>query len=172
MSDTKTQLIAVLPRLRRFCRGLTGSVVEGDELVQMACERALSRLDQWQAGTRLDSWLYRIAQNMWINKMRQEKTRNTAPDPDAVDAAVGGDTRQEVETRDLHKKTMAAMRRLPPEQREVLVLVCVEGFSYRDAAETLGLKIGTVMSRLSRARLRLWEMVHGDPATAQAAQKG
>lgn len=172
MSDTRSQIIAMLPRLRRFCRGLTGSAEEGDELVQMACERALSRLHQWQEGSRLDSWLYRIAQNVWINKMRQEKNRNTVPDLDAVSAVAGGDTRQEVETRDLHQKTMAAMRHLPPDQREVLVLVCVEGFSYREAAETLGLKIGTVMSRLSRARLRLWQMVHGDPAMAAAVQKG
>jgi RNA polymerase sigma-70 factor (ECF subfamily) len=172
MSDVKTQLIAMLPRLRRFCRGLTGSAVEGDELVQMACERALSRLDQWQKGTRLDSWLYRIAQTTWINKMRQEKTRNTVPDLDAVAAVAGGDTRQEVEARDLHKKTMDAMRRLPPDQREVLVLVCVEGFSYREVAETLDVKIGTVMSRLSRARVRLWEMVHGESPTSAAMQKG
>jgi len=172
MSDTKTQLIAMLPRLRRFCRGLTGSTVEGDDLVQMACERALSRLDQWQEGTRLDSWLYRIAQTVWINKMRQEKSRNTSPDLDAVAAAVGGDTRQEVEARDLHQKTMAALQTLPSEQREVLVLVCVEGFSYRQVAETLDLKIGTVMSRLSRARIRLWEMVHGKPEASSAMQKG
>ncbi|MGI9405145.1 MAG: RNA polymerase sigma factor [Hyphomicrobiaceae bacterium] len=162
MSDPKTHLIAVLPRLRRFCRGLAGSAVDGDELLQMACERALSRLHQWQPGTRFDSWMYRIAQTIWINKMQQEKTRNTVSDTDALSTIVGGDSRHELEVRDIYGKTMASLRRLPVEQREVLILVCVEGLSYKEAADMLELKIGTVMSRLARARMRLREMVHGE----------
>lgn len=172
MTDTKAHLIAMLPRLRRFCRGLTGSEVEGDELTQMTCERALSRLHLWQEGTRLDSWLYRIAQNLWINRMRQEKTRNTVADMDQLATVAGGDTRTEMETRNLYGKTMAALRELPDDQREVLILVCVEGFSYKEAAETLDLKVGTVMSRLSRARVRLWEMVHGENAASRQSQEG
>jgi len=162
MSDPRKQLVALLPRLRRFCRGVAGSSVEGDELLQMACERALSRLHQWQSGTRFDSWMYRIAQTIWINKAHMENRRNTVADTDALSAIVGGDARVELETLDLYGKTMASLRRLPDEQRQVLILVCVEGFSYQEAADMLELKIGTVMSRLSRARLRLREMVHGD----------
>lgn len=172
MSDPKTQLIALLPRLRRFCRGVAGSTVEGDELLQMACERALSRLHQWQPGTRFDSWMYRIAQTIWINKVQMESRRNTIADSDALSGIVGGDTRTEVETRDLYDKTMASLRELPIEQRQVLVLVCVEGFSYQEAADMLELKIGTVMSRLARARLRLREMVHGEVPVSQPQKQG
>ena len=171
MSDPKTHLIAVLPRLRRFCRGLAGSAVEGDELLQMACERALSRLHQWQPGTRFDSWMYRIAQTIWINKMQQEKTRNTVSDTDALSNIVGGDARQDIEIRDLYGKTMTSLRRLPNEQREVLILVCVEGLSYKEAANMLDLKIGTVMSRLARARMRLREMVHGELPVPQSEEE-
>ena len=151
---------------------MTCSEVEGDELTQMVCERALSRLHLWQEGTRLDSWLYKIAQNLWINRMHQEKTRNTVADMDQLATIAGGDTRKEVEMRNLYGKTVAALRELPHNQREVLILVCVEGFSYKEAAETLDLKVGTVMSRLSRARIRLWEMVHGETATSRQSHEG
>ena len=91
---------------------------------------------------------------------------------DQLATVAGGDTRTEVETRNLYGKTMAALRELPDDQREVLILVCVEGFSYKEAAETLDLKVGTVMSRLSRARVRLWEMVHGENAASRQSQEG
>jgi RNA polymerase sigma-70 factor (ECF subfamily) len=71
------QLVAVLPRLRRFARGLTGSAVEADDLVQAACERALARTHQFQAGTRFDSWMFRIVQTVWIDQLRARDSRRT-----------------------------------------------------------------------------------------------
>ena len=116
--------------------------------------------------------MYRIAQTMWINKAQMENRRNTVADTDALSSVIGGDARVELETRDLYGKTMASLRRLPDEQRQVLILVCVEGFSYQEAADMLELKIGTVMSRLARARLRLREMVHGDGPVSQPESQG
>ena len=104
--------------------------------------------------------------------MHQEKTRNTVADMDQLATIAGGDSRKEVEMRNLYGKTVAALSELPDNQREVLILVCVEGFSYKEAAETLDLKVGTVMSRLSRARLRLWEMVHGETAASRYSYEG
>ena len=117
--------------------------------------------------------MYRIAQTIWINKVQMENTRNTRlPILTRSQPIVGGDARVELETRDLFGKTMASLRRLPDEQRQVLILVCVEGFSYQEAADMLELKIGTVMSRLARARLRLREMVHGDGPVSQPESQG
>lgn len=156
------QLVALLPRLRRFAHGLTGSVEEGDDLVQSACERALSRIDQWQQGTRLDSWMFRIVQTVWIDRVR--KRREVALDPKAWERLPGVDGVHQAETR----SELAAVRRLvgelPEEQRTVLLLVSVDGLSYREAAEALDLPVGTVMSRLSRARLHI-----GRRLTEQAA---
>ena len=77
--DIRTELVALLPRLRRFAYGLTGSLDEGDDVVQSACERALTRLDQFQPGTRLDSWMYRIVQTVWIDRRRaQQAARSQA----------------------------------------------------------------------------------------------
>lgn len=154
MSDTsRLQLVALLPRLRRFAHGLTGSVDEGDDVVQSACERALSRLHQWQPGTRLDSWMFRIVQTVWIDRVR--KRRELALEPEQWERLPGTDGVRDAESR----AELAAVRRfigeLPEEQRVVLLLVSVDGLSYREAAEALDLPVGTVMSRLSRARLSL-----------------
>ena len=149
------EMAALLPRLRRFAYGLTGSIDAGDDLVQSACERALSRLHQWQAGTRLDSWMYRIMQNLWFDELRAGRRREVATESDVLDAMTGGDAESEMASR----LDLAAVRRhmadLPPDQRAVLLLVSVEGLSYKEAAAVLDVPIGTVMSRLARARLAL-----------------
>lgn len=146
--------MALLPRLRRFAYGLTGSRDEADDLVQSACERALSRLHQWRPGTRLDSWMYRILQTVWIDRLRSRRTRIEA-EPELLRRLAGGDAQRELEARLDLARVRRLIAALPDEQRLVLVLVTVEGFSYKDAAETLGIPIGTVMSRLARARLEL-----------------
>jgi RNA polymerase sigma-70 factor, ECF subfamily len=153
-------MVALLPRLRRFAFGLTGSRDEADDLVQAACERALSRLHQWQPGTRLDSWLYRIAQTLWIDQLRVRKNRGDPVEPEVLDRlpASGG---RSAEGEHMLARVSAAMDRLPEEQRLVLVLVSVEGLSYQEAAEVLEVPVGTVMSRLARARKRLHALVHG-----------
>jgi RNA polymerase sigma-70 factor (ECF subfamily) len=151
----KSQLVALLPRLRRFAYTLTGSVDEGDDVVQSALERALGRLDQWQEGTRLDSWMFRIIQNISIDRKRARRVRGESEDPDLLAAVPGDDGRRTTEG----VLTLEAVRRivaeLPEEQRTVLALVAIEGLSYREAADTLGVPMGTVTSRLARARQRI-----------------
>ncbi len=154
MASVQSQMIQLLPRLRRFARGLSGSAAAADDLVQGACERALRAADTWQEGTRFDSWMFRILHNLWIDdrrKARLEVIDGRSPD-------IAGDDGRRVTGARLE---MADVRRriamLPDAQREVLMLVCVEGVSYREAAAILDVPIGTVMSRLARARTALAE---------------
>lgn len=157
--STHDALIALLPRLRRFACGLSGSVDDGDDLVQSACERALSRMDQFAPGTRLDSWMFRIVQNVWIDRRRGAKRRGTVVPVESIDDLPGADGVREVEARIELAQVRRAVGDLPDEQREVLMLVTVDGMSYREAATTLDIPIGTVMSRLARARLALGHAV-------------
>lgn len=168
---TKAEMIALLPRLRRFARGLTGSEEEADDLVQAACERAIQRIGQWQPGTRLDSWMFRIMQNLWIDAIRMGKLRGShlsIVDPESQQAP-GMDGEQATMNRLTLEAVRRGVQRLPPDQRSVLLLVCVEGSSYKEAADTLGIPVGTVMSRLSRARLALNRMVGGPDSDNLAA---
>ena len=156
----RQELVALIPRLRRFARGLTGTASDADDLVQAACERALARSQQWTPGTRLDSWVFRIVHTVWLDELRSRKVRavDAAADPDAV---IGDDGRARTEA----TLTLAAVRRfiaeLPDEQRAVLLLVTVEGLAYKEAADSLGVPVGTVMSRLSRARAALAARMEG-----------
>ena len=148
------QLVAVLPRLRRFARGLTGSAVEADDLVQAACERALARTHQFQAGTRFDSWMFRIAQTVWIDQLRSRDTRKTESEDAALNVGSDESVRR-VEARMALREVQAAVDTLPAEQRVALLLVTVEGLSYKEAADVAEVPVGTIMSRLARARLAL-----------------
>ena len=154
----------MLPRLRRFAYGLTGSMDEGDDLVQATYERAIRSIDQWQPGTRLDSWMFRIAQNLRYNEVRSARTRLRHLRPITTDDQANCDGVQAMESR----LSLAAVRRflgrLPDDQRTTLLLVCVEGMSYQEVADTLEVPIGTVTSRLARARIRLREYMNGEPA--------
>jgi RNA polymerase sigma-70 factor, ECF subfamily len=148
------QLIAVLPRLRRFARGLTGSAVEADDLVQAACERALARRHQFQEGTRFDSWMFRIVQTIWIDQIRSRQVRKE--DGDVAEERLGSDEPvRRVEARLALSETRRAVEGLPPDQRAVLLLVTVDGLSYKEAAEVVQVPVGTIMSRLARARAAL-----------------
>ncbi len=171
---TKTEMISLLPRLRRFARGLTGSEEEADDLVQAACERAIQRISQWQPGTRLDSWMFRIMQNLWIDAIRVGKLRGShlsLVDPEGQNVA-GLDGERATMNRLTLEAVRRGVQRLPPDQRSVLLMVCVEGCSYRETAESLGVPVGTVMSRLSRARLALNRMVGGPDETVATASGG
>ncbi len=154
--DIRQQLIVLLPRMRRFAYSLTGSMDEADDVVQAACERALRRLDQFEPGTRLDSWLFRIVQTTWIDRRRYDIRRNYVDDPDAAEA-VGHDARvhEQTEARMALEIVQREVDMLPDEQRIVLSLVTIDGMSYQEAADVTGVPIGTVMSRLARARKRL-----------------
>lgn len=148
------QLIAVLPRLRRFARGLTGSAAEADDLVQAACERALTRAHQFQEGTRFDSWMFRIAQTIWIDQLRSRNTRKEVVEDEALH--VGSDEPgRRVEARLALQEVRAALAQIPAEQRMALLLVTVDGMSYKQAAEVAEVPVGTIMSRLARARVAL-----------------
>jgi len=148
------QLIAVLPRLRRFARGLCGSVVEADDLVQAACERALARAHQFQAGTRFDSWMFRIAQTIWIDQLRARDIRRVGGEDEALLVGTDESVRR-AEARMRLGEVDVVLAQLPAEQRTALLLVTVDGLSYRDAAEIANVPVGTIMSRLARARLTL-----------------
>jgi RNA polymerase sigma-70 factor, ECF subfamily len=148
------QLIAVLPRLRRFARGLTGSAVEADDLVQAACERALARQHQFQEGTRFDSWMFRIVQTIWIDQIRARGVRKEGGDV-GEDRLGSDEPVRRVEARLALAEVRRAVERLAPDQRAALLLVTVDGLSYKEAAEVVQVPVGTIMSRLARARIAL-----------------
>lgn len=148
------QLIAVLPRLRRFARGLTRGAVEADDLVQAACERALARRHQFQEGTRFDSWMFRIVQTIWIDQIRSREVRKE--DASSAEDRLGSDEPvRRVEARLALAEVRRAVEHLSPDQRAALLLVTVDGLSYREAAEVAQVPVGTIMSRLARARIAL-----------------
>ncbi len=161
------QLIAVLPRLRRFARGLTGSAVEADDLVQAACERALTREHQFQEGTRFDSWMFRIVQTIWIDHLRARDVRKEGGE--IPEDRLGTDEPvRRVEARLALAEVRRAVERLPTDQRATLMLVTVEGLSYKEAAEVAGVPIGTIMSRLARARIALQLQLDGGGSRTNA----
>ncbi len=154
-------MVALLPRLRRFAGSLAGAGSDADDLVQATCERALRALDTWMPGTRLDSWMFRIMHNLWIDTIRGRKP---AAPLDGIPDIAGDDGRRTVEAGSELAAAGRIIAALPEAQRAVLVLTCVEELSYRDAAEVLGVPIGTVMSRLARARQTLMEEMNRVPA--------
>jgi len=159
LEDLPQQIVALLPRMRRFAYSLTGSRDDGDDIVQAACERALGRLHQWQPGTRLDSWMFRIIQTSWIDRLRSRRVRGEDQSPDMIESLIGEDGRRLTEARLMLSRVRKAIDELPQDQRSVLVLVAVDGLTYREASDILDVPIGTVMSRLARARRRLHELM-------------
>ena len=147
------ELEAVVPRLRRYARALTGSREAADDLTQDALERAWHKRALWQPGTDLRAWMFTIMHNVFVNGMR--KGRPTV----SMDEVAGEEPRAasgaSVETGIVLGELARSLSLLPDEQRDVLLLVGLEQFSYAEASEVLGVPIGTVMSRLSRGRERL-----------------
>ena len=156
MSDQfKKDLVVLVPRLRRFALSLSGNQADADDLVQSACVKALKNEAQFRPGTRMDSWMYRIIQTLWIDDRRRAKTRGTQIDAEVTGLSDDGRAARLPEDRMMLDLAREAMTGLKEDQRIVLSLVAIEGLSYRDTAEVLDLPIGTVMSRLSRARASL-----------------
>lgn len=157
MHDTiKAELTTLVPRLRRFAYALTGSRPDGDDLVQAACVKALERLHQYRDGTRLDRWLFRIVQTTWLDRVRRMRRCDTGSGPAALDLlSDDGTAVRQTEDRLMLARVRAEMAELPEDQRAVLALVAIDGTSYAEAAAILGIPVGTVMSRLARARARL-----------------
>ena len=157
-SDPRQGIVELLPRLRRFSYALTGDSDKGDDLVQEGCLRAFARLDQWQAGTRLDSWMFRIIHNIWIDQKRASKVRGIPVNLDDAPDLAGTDGRDDTERRLTLNRVLESMERLPAEHRELIALISIEGVSYQEAAAILDIPLGTVTSRLVRARRALHAM--------------
>lgn len=162
------QLVAFLPNLRRFAISLCGARDVADDLVQAACERALANAARFESGTRFDAWMFRILRNLWIDQIRRRKTAGEHVDVDEQHHLAGASGERDVEARLALKSVEGAIAALPDEQREVLVLVCVEELSYRETADVLEIPIGTVMSRLARARQNLAKTVGITAAPARS----
>lgn len=145
-------LVGSLPKLRRFAVSLTGSRQRADDLVQTACMKALAAQGEWRHETRFDAWMFRIVRNAWIDEIRRGAVRGPHADLADHEDAATTDGEAAVMSKLTLASVMAALDSLPPEQREVMVLVCVEEFSYAEVASMTGVPIGTVMSRLARAR--------------------
>ena len=150
------QIIALLPRLRRFARNLTRNPHDADDVVQIGVERALVRLDQWRSDARLDSWMFKIIRNAWIDELRARGRRDKIFLNEEAGENIGTDS-MERETERL--SVQAAMARLPEDQATAVSLVLVEGLPYKEAAEVLDVPIGTLTSRLARGRLALQSLL-------------
>ncbi|GHC59440.1 DNA-directed RNA polymerase sigma-70 factor [Gemmobacter tilapiae] len=152
-------LINLLPNLRRFALSLCRNPDIADDLVQITVERAFAARNHYDPATPLAAWTFRILRNAWIDMTR--KTRNHGAQIPIDDMADGPsvDGRQVTEARLMLGSVEAAMAELPDQQREVMVLVCIEDMTYAEVAEILETPIGTVMSRLSRARINLAKML-------------
>lgn len=159
------ELVALLPNLRRFAISLCRSRDIADDLVQTTCEKALNARSSYEPGTRLDAWLFRILRNAWIDRVRRLKAEGVQSDIADAHYLVGQDGAAVSEARLVLDETATAIAALPDDQRAVLILVCVEELSYREAAEVLDIPVGTVMSRLARARRKLVDQMGIDSPT-------
>ena len=150
-----------IPRLRRYARALTGTREAADDLVQDALERAWTKQHLWQPDTNLRAWLFSIMHNVHVNQVRspQNQTLETLED-EAMELPVRATQQDGLMVRDLDR----ALRQLPVEQREVLLLVGLEQMSYEESSQVLGIPLGTVMSRLARGREKLRTLMYGLPA--------
>ena len=155
-------IVAEIPRLRRYAQALTGDAARADDLVQDALERALAKWLLWRHGSDLRAWLFAIMHNLFVNQVRASQLIEYRADddiPEQVARATQGDG---LALRDLDR----ALAELSIEQREVLLLIGLEELSYVEAARVLGVPLGTVMSRLSRARVRLGMLLEGQAGGA------
>jgi RNA polymerase sigma-70 factor (ECF subfamily) len=151
----RAEIAAHIPRLRRYARALAGDSHRADDLVQDTLERALTKFHLWRHGSDLRAWMFAIMHNVFINQLKAR--RELALDDAVEDGLQSAPQSDPLELRDLD----TALRRLPMEQREVLLLVGLEQLSYAEASQALGVPVGTVMSRLSRGRERLRAVMSG-----------
>lgn len=150
-NGTDPDFLAELPRLRRYARALVGDRAAADDLVQDTLERAWSRIAQWRAGTDLRAWMFGIMHNLRVDQLRRPGLNTSSWDDEDIEVPVRATQTDGIELEELAD----AIRRLPEEQRSVLLLVALEEMRYEDVARTLNIPVGTVMSRLARGRERL-----------------
>jgi RNA polymerase sigma-70 factor (ECF subfamily) len=155
-ASLENDIAALLPRLRRFARSITFHREDADDVVQIAIERALTRGAQWEAGTRLDSWMFRIVKNAWIDEVRSRARRDRLFAPEQEGEHVGDGHAEAQQQRMAIEKAMSL---LSEDHRMVIGLVLVDGMPYKEAAEVLEIPMGTLTSRLARAREALQELL-------------
>lgn len=160
--DEAHRIVELIPRLRRYARALVSDRTRADDLVQDTLERAWNKFHLWRPGSDLRAWLFTVMHNVHVNQVRASRD-HAVLDDEGSEMAVAGVQGASLEIRDLER----ALAALPPEQREVLLLVALEDMSYAEVASTLDIPIGTVMSRLSRAREKLRTLMHGTPFTVR-----
>lgn len=160
MNAIDRKIEAIIPRLRRYARALTGDSVRADDLVQDTLERAWAKLHLWEDGSDLRAWLFAIMHNVFVNGVRVKRLDIAPLDERAYAIPAPALDDGELGLRDLE----SALSQLSPEQREVLLLVVLEEMRYEDVASALGVPVGTVMSRLFRARERLRVLMAGGGA--------
>ena len=167
------EVATLTPRLWRFALRLTRNSHDAEDLMQRAYVRALERRHQWQPATSLLSWLFAIEYSLWMNELRSPQRRRTGSleSEDEWSNLADANPHADPEYATVCKQVMAAVQALPEAQRLVITLVAVEGLSYREAADVLDIPIGTVMSRLARARIHVGErfLPMGSGATAHTA---
>jgi RNA polymerase sigma-70 factor (ECF subfamily) len=152
----ENDIAALLPRLRRFARSITFHREDADDLVQVAVERALTHAGQWEPGTRLDSWMFRIVKNAWIDEVRSRARRAELFAPEEEGEHVGDNVAEAQQQRMAIEKAVSL---LSEDHRLVIGLVLVDGLPYKEAAEVLEIPMGTLTSRLARAREALQELL-------------
>ncbi|MGZ5251079.1 MAG: RNA polymerase sigma factor [Caldimonas sp.] len=161
-------IVACIPSLRRYARGLTGDIDRADDLVQDTLETAWRRFSLWQQRGDLRAWTFGIMHNRFVDRLRAQRSRPEMLAGDDLPETPHRATQTDaLELRDLER----VLQRLAPEQREVLLLVGVEALSYQEVARIVGVPLGTVMSRLSRARAQLRaELQRREPAGASGSK--
>ena len=170
-ADLPSLLPGMLPRLWAFALRLAGDQHDAEDLVQRACVRGLERAHQLQPDTAPLSWMFSIMHSTWINELRARNVRRrsgTEWDDDMIEN-VADPAGRTPETALMHDQVIMAVQRLPDAQRVVMLLVAVEGLSYQEAADVLDIPIGTVMSRLSRARQTIGAQFAARSAAARPA---
>ena len=153
-------VIAHLPRLRRYANALVRDKWGAEDLLQDTLERAYSKWHLWRSDSNLRAWLFSIMHNVFINQITREAARPArVPLEEALEVSVAARNETQMEARDLIK----ALEKLPDEQREVVLLICLEDMKYEEAARVLDIPVGTVMSRLARGREKLRRLMEGAP---------
>ncbi len=152
--EVRAGLEPSLARLWRYALVLSKARDAADDLVQATCLRAIERADQFVPGTRIDRWLFVILRSIWLNELRSQRIREGAGFVDAEDSLIS-DGALEMETNITASTVLRAISGLPEAQRETILLVYAEGYSYAEAAAALGVPIGTIMSRLAAGRAAL-----------------
>jgi len=155
-SDLQQQLVALLPRLRRFARALARDTHDADDLVQFALERALARASQARPDADLSGWIFGIVRNAWIDELRARARRaRLFASGESVEQFSDASQPEHAELLSVQD----ALARLPDEQRSAVALVLIEGLSYKEAAHIMQVPIGTLTSRLARGREALQKML-------------